>query len=256
MPKIKLTHKNYFTKQNKYLSNSKIGDYLRDPYFFYRKHIVHKVDYMVTDPMIIGSAVDCILTESLYLFKKRYMTVSRRTKDETYEYQLTESMYNTVMNIAEAVKRTTAYKDLKKAKYKRQVLLKHDMPLGSFKGMCGMLDFLKIDGDAAHIVDLKTAVDASPHKYAYKCEDFGYFRQMAMYSMLVMYNYPEVKHVSCSHLVVEKDPDEIYNCRTFFFDDIRIQSEIFKLGELIKEISEVKEWKRSDISWSDAEILT
>ena len=36
---MKLTHDNYFTLKNKYISNSKISDYLKDPSYYKAKHI-------------------------------------------------------------------------------------------------------------------------------------------------------------------------------------------------------------------------
>ena len=61
MPKINA--KNYYSV-NGYLSNSKIGDWLRDPYYFYQKHVLGTIPNKQTAAMLIGNAVDEWLTGS------------------------------------------------------------------------------------------------------------------------------------------------------------------------------------------------
>jgi hypothetical protein len=251
---MKLTKSNYYSLTNKYISNSKLGDFIKDKNYFYQKHIAGTIPHEVTDPMIIGSAVDTWLTQGEKKFREDYILVSRRSdKDGDYEHQLNPTMYAKIEKMCRRVESQDAYKQLKGSK--RQVILQKDIPLGQFEGICGMVDFLKIKDDVAYIIDLKTSETIDTKKYHYHALSYNYYRQMAFYTLLVKHTYPEVQEVVCRHLVVEKDPNEIYTCRTFILSNERIEEEIDFINLKLNEIQLETKWLPNNCSWDQAETI-
>ena len=161
---MELTNENYHS-DNKYLSNSKINDYITCPHYFKRKHIDKDLEITGTASLKIGSAVDTVLTKGVAEFNKQYqIKVLKRDNPELFEEQkeninnvefVSQSEIDKVLEIVKAVKRTDAYKGIEN--HDKQVVLKHNCEgMGIWAGLKGMLDFLKIDGDKAVITDLKT----------------------------------------------------------------------------------------------------
>ena len=85
---MKLTHNNYFTTENNYLSNSKIRDFLKDPDYFYKRHVTGEITFEPTPSMKIGSAVDLYLTGSPAAFRKAYQEkVLKKDNPELWKAQ-------------------------------------------------------------------------------------------------------------------------------------------------------------------------
>ena len=118
---------NYFTTKNKYISNSRIGDFLKDKNYFYKKHITGEIENKKTPAMEIGSAVDCWLTQGKEIFKKNYkMVVRKNSKNPPADYiELNETNYNNICNMCEKVEKQKAFQDLKD--YKTQVILHNNI---------------------------------------------------------------------------------------------------------------------------------
>ena len=252
---MELTKKNYFTNDNKYISNSKIGDWLKDKNYFYRKNFLGTVEREVSDPMIIGSAVDTFVTGGEKKFKDEYIVVTRRSKKQPdYEHQLNNTMYNQVEKMSRNIMSQDAYKGLEG--YTSQKILQIEKPIGIFPGMCGIPDWFKVDGDRAVIVDLKTAEDANPGKYFYKCRDYGYFRQMAFYYLLISHNYGvKFDNFRFRHLVVEKDKTGINNVFTFEFKPKRVEEALEELIITLDDIAVETEFAPHNASWDKAVII-
>ena len=91
---MKITNANYF-KKDKYLSNSKITDFLKDKYFFHRKHVIGDIVQETTIPMVLGSAVDTWLTKGEMSFRRDYNVVKARSeKNGDLRWQINETMYH------------------------------------------------------------------------------------------------------------------------------------------------------------------
>ena len=245
-----LNHENYHDK-NRYLTNSKINDFIKSEYYFYQKHIEGSIKSPVTDPLIIGSAVDEWLTKGFDSFKKKYDVVTRRSyKAPTpYRYQLNNTMYEQVESLCKAVESTEVYKDLKD--YAKQVILTKKMPLGNyFDGLAGQVDFIQVIKDKIIIVDLKTTQTVK--NYYYKCVDYGYIRQGTMYRMLAQKEYGIDKEVFY-HLVVEKDPDKIYNTYLYKFPNEVLDFGMRELELIIKKVKTIKKYQPKKLNWADAQ---
>lgn len=254
---MKLTLKNYHTPKNKYLSVSKIKDFQLDKRYFYDKHIAHTIETEKTDALIIGSAVDTLLLHGNTAFNKSFKVVERRNRQNPPDNytELNPGQYKEVLTIVEKVRATTAYQELND--FNRQVILTEERPIGKyFKGLCGMLDLLKVSGTKAIIVDLKTSNTIDPLKYYYHCVDYAYFLQAAMYRHLVKLNNPKVKTVEFFHLTVEKDNNNIYHVQTFKFDDKIIDNYWKKLSSLIMDVSVEEKFLPMDTNFKDTILIT
>ena len=251
-----LNHADYFDpSKNRYLSNSKLGDYLKCPNYFHRKHVLFTVPDKRTDAMLVGSAVDTWLTDGKEAFERKYICVSRRNlknpAPDVVELNMTQ--YNQVVALCRAVEATTAYQEVKN--HRAQQILSEDLAIGDFKGLCGIPDWYEIFGNECVITDLKTTMNADPIKYYYAALDYGYFRQQAMYQRLVKANNPNVTKFTSRHLVVEKDEDGINRVRAFILDQelIDIEKEIIEIT--IERIANDKHFKKLNADWDTALVL-
>jgi hypothetical protein len=248
---MRLSAKNYYTHKNTLLSNSKLKDYLRDPKFFYEKHVLHTRESERTLALDIGQAVDTYVMYGPKTFHKRFKCVARRNlKEPPAGYiELNESDFAMAVGMGEKVRNQPAYADL--ASFETQKILQVNGPTGPFSGLCGIPDWIKIDGKKCVIVDLKTAQDISPRAYARSCESFGYFMAQAMYQRLAGALYGCTEFES-RHLVVEKDKDGIYACKAFVLSQERIEAEKDHLAQILLKIASEKLWASPTASWAEA----
>jgi len=253
-----MNKKDYFSLKNKYISSSKIKDFLKSKEYFKKLHIDGTLERFVTDSLLIGSACDCWLTRSERTFRKTYHLVSRRTSDSPdYEFQLNQTMMEKIEAICHAVVRTQAYKDIRKQKYKSQkILIKPMKGLGRFRGICGIPDWYKIKDDGTCvIIDLKTTQDASPKKYFFFCSEYNYFLQAAMYRILLKHKYPQIQTFLNLHLVVEKDTDGINDVYTYELANQLVEENIALISELIKAIAAEKQFLPKPATWEDRLVI-
>lgn len=253
---MKLTKQNYYTPRNTYLSASKLKDYLYDPFYFYRKHILHEIPHKDTPSMLIGRAVDTILTGSWRQFTTKFEVVGRRSKgSESNLHQLNETEYQKVLKIVAAVVDTEAYQYIKKNKFISQRILQNNYSLVGifFSGMCGIPDWYSIGKDRAVIVDLKTTQDIDVRAFSYSIKKFEYVLQLAFYRKLLRETkkLPKDFPIDCYLLAVENDNEfprvELFELNSFELDGV----EKVQIPELIGQIAEMKEWKPKKVSFEN-----
>ena len=252
---MKITNANYF-KKDKYLSNSKITDFLKDKYFFHRKHVIGDIVQETTIPMVLGSAVDTWLTKGEMSFRRDYNVVKARSeKNGDLRWQINETMYHQIVNMCENVQKTDAYKAL--GDFKTQQVIQYDMKIGLFSGIKGIPDWYKIEGDKCIIVDLKTSNTADPNKYHYHCLDYNYYRQAACYSHIIQLNNPEIElQFEYRHLVVEKDSDDINNVYTFILSNDRVEMEKQNLiDNILPAIAAEKKFLKHNCNWNNPTVI-
>lgn len=255
---MKLTHKNYFTAKNKHISNSDISNWKKCKNYFYKKKVTREIVQPITDPLVIGSAVDCWLTEGFEKFEAQYEVVARRKRDDTYMYQLTKTMYDDITAMCQAVEATDAYKQIKKEKHKSQVILQWDFELGKyFNGLCNIPDWFKIYEDGTCVItDLKTtaAFGGSKRKWHYKCLDYGYYRQQAMAQKLLQEKYPEITEFRSRHLIVEKDSDGIHNVYAWYLSQDAIYEAADDLTIAVLEIEQEELFNKKPATWDTEDV--
>jgi hypothetical protein len=257
---MRLTKKNYHTRDNQYLSNSKVKEFLRDPYYFYQRFVTGDLVFEPTPSMRVGSAVDTYLTGSRAQFNKQYQEkVLKKDNPELFDVQkfldpaglLSPAEFTKVMDIVERVKKLTVYKDIKK-EYKAQRILKLDKKLGMFDGICGIPDWYRVVEDKAIIIDLKTTASVDERKFKYSCYDFGYFMQQAMYQMLLSSSDNDIKTFKSFILAVETT--QPYSVRLYELDQKEIEMFKMELTGVLDLIAsyDAKDFKPKDLTWGDA----
>ncbi len=252
---MQLTHDNYHTLDNRYLTNSRIRDWIKDKRFFYERHISgERPGIVMTDALRVGKAVDTYLFEGEKAFRDKFIAVTRRNiKNPPINHtELTEKQYDDIERMMEVLNRQPAVKDL--SDYETQKIITTDMPIGDhFCGLAGIPDWIKIDGDTCHLVDLKTVWDSDDRKYHYKCVDFGYYRQFAVMTIIIRKNHPEVKNFTYRHLGVEKDKDGIFSPFAFYLANEQVELQVeFILDNIIPTLSKEKDFNPKEITWEEA----
>lgn len=255
-----------YHQQNKgYLTSSKLKAYLQDPYYFYQLYIAKEKEFKQTPSMRLGSAIDMWLTENRAKFVGTYEQKVKRSEDkELYDmqqnmdeqYLLTPAEYEKVQTICESVEATTFWQEIKKdSNWIRQAILRMDKEGGigpHFKGVSGKPDLYKIKGTKAIIIDLKTASDIEPRRFGYACRDFGYFVQQAFYQMLIMHLNPKVK-VCESFIVATETGGWVNRTKLYRMNQGEIETEKVNILGWVDEISKIKKYKPTDLTWDDVE---
>lgn len=253
-----LTLDNYHSLENRFLTNSRIGDWLKDKKFFFERHISgQRPGIVMTDALRIGKAVDTFISKGEKEFREKFIAVTRRNlKNPPINVtELTEKQFDDVIGMSEILLKQPAYKDL--ASYDKQAIITTELSLGEhFCGLAGIPDFMSIIGDTCIIVDLKTAWDTDDRKYYYKCRDFGYFRQFAVMTIILRKTHPEIKNFIYRHIVIEKDKDSIFQPSVFTLANEQVEVEIDIITEyIIPDIAKEKDFKSKEIKWEDAVLI-
>lgn len=258
-----LTKENYFKPNNGFLTNSKIGDFLQCHEYFYKKHITGEIVEKKTSALNVGKVVDELLTCD-EISQKYFVAGDRRTKEGKAEAQkkieegyeiVSEKDYNDMFALASAVEKTTAFKQLKN--FTKQEIIAVKMDLGEhFQGIAGTPDFYKISSATKKctIVDLKTSQVIEPYPYHKHCEKYGYYRQMAMYSILLKAKYPEITNFEYYHLVVDKTKN-INHVRTFQLANADVNDQIEYLKSCFKAVKNTKNFEKYDPTFEDAVMI-
>ena len=263
---MKINNNNYYELNNKGLSQSKIKAYDVCPNYMYRLYISGGLQRGSNKNFMVGSEVDSILTE----MDKFQNTIIAPYKDfrtkEAREWKLDqealgktvvkEDEYENIMAIAISVQDTSIWKDIEKNFITQDILIKPDDTLGEhFNCLYGKPDAYRIDKNGVcTLLDLKTSMTIDRKKFFYRANDLGYFKQLWMYSELLMYKYPEIKTFEYRFVVAEKS--EPYHVKLFTVPSIYVTQSEAGMLETIDKIADDKEFKKPDVTWDDAELLT
>lgn len=249
-------HSNYHSLANRYLTNSRIGDYLKDPRFFYELHISGELTRKEKDAWNIGKAVDAWLTRGEAAYRTEFIcgTVAQCKGAPAAVTRLTPAQGELVEAICPMLESQPAFSDLKN--HKAQQIITLDMPIGEhFVGLSAIPDWYAIDGDRCVVTDLKTTVNGEEVKYHYSCLDYGYYRQMAVITIILAARHPEIKKFVYRHIVSNKDA-EWPEPFVYILANSRVEQQMeWLVQSLIPRISEDKEFRRKTVSWEQAEVI-
>lgn len=252
-----LTKENYFSLNNKALTNSKIKTYLQCPNYFYRLYISGEVEKEFKKAFNIGDAVDNILTQRDEMTNYAVCEAKRTTKEGKKEAAnlefagktvISRTDYNLIVNIADAVIKTSAYAEILK-NFVFQEILETPADLGEhFKVLAGRPDAYRINSDGVcDLLDLKTTINIDPDKFYYSAISYGYFKQLWIYAFLLKVKYPEIKSFRYWHLAVEKK--EPYRVELFSIPNKYVDDCEQDILETIQKIATDKEFKKKDASF-------
>lgn len=251
---MKLTHKNYYTKANRYLSHSKLKDYAADPWYFHQKHIAGEIEQEDSDVLLLGRMVDTYITRGVEAFLKEFTPVARRSKNSVTPTGVTEvphGLYQEAVGMAESIVSQDAFKEMKG--FDSQKILQVDEEVGAhFVGLCGVPDWIKLDKKkgVGYIRDLKTTKSINERDYHWSCVNYGYYSQAGYYQILVERMYGITDFVS-EHLAVEKDGKYGYRVQTFKLNQARINSEKKWILHTIERIKR-EVFEPRNVSFKDA----
>jgi hypothetical protein len=274
---------NYYDLNNKGLSQSKIKDYIICPNMCYRKNISGELEKVEKKAWDIGKAIDSILTGedsiSDYMVleapkdipEEKRKTYFMTNAGKAYKQELvdsgkkliTEADYDLIIEVANAVEITDAWKQIKK-EFTFQEIISVEQDLGkNFDCLVGKPDAYRINKDGVcDLLDVKTTVAlpvnlltgrVNKRKYLYSALDLGYFIQMWFYSYLLRLKYPEITSFRYFHLAVEKK--EPFRVELFQIPNYSvIKYEPFLL-DTIEKIAKDDKYQKRDVSFEDAELL-
>lgn len=258
----KLTAANYYERNNKALTCSKIKDYALCPHYFYRKNVLNDIKEEGSDAFLIGGLVDKLISGED--FDTKYEVVERRTPKLKADAEsrgvtlMLQSQLDEIIEIASAVEETDAWKYIK-SKAQFQTILQIEMDINEhFTSLAGRPDFWwieDVDGvKTCFIVDLKTAQTADHRKYYYHALGFKYDWQLANYKGLLKQLYPEIEAFNCSNLVVAKNKN-IYNVELFEYPEHVINSATTKLNNVINLIAIDTDYRKYNPSFESPAIF-
>lgn len=253
-----INQSNYFSLNNKGLSQSKIKDYVLCPNYFFRRNVSGELAKEHKKTFDIGSAVDDILTQhnklnNFAICENKLTTKAGKAEKMDLEIQgktvLTRADYNKIIEISAAVMDTSAYKEIEKTYTFQEILVIEDEDLGEhFDFRYGMADAYKINDDGVcDLLDIKTTVDIDPKKYMYKFTSYGYDLQLWYYSDLLKKKYPQIKSFRYWHLSAEKS--EPYRVKLFPIPNHIIDQCGPYMEHMINKIANDKDFKREDASF-------
>ena len=239
---IKIDKTNYFSQDNRALHQSAAKDYFLCPNYFYRKNVLHTVEQKESKAFDIGHAVDDILTETdsvdnyavmedmldengkkingnckpVQDYKKALLASGKKV--------LTRPEFDAIINIADAIYRTTAYKEIFKT-HNRQEIIQMPIDLGEhFDCIVAKIDFFEITADGVcRLNDMKTTRSIDDTKFWYSCKEWGYFFQLFVYSLALKYKYPEIK--SFTYSILAGETSEPYRVKYFKIPNQYIEQE-------------------------------
>jgi len=271
-----LNHANYYTNENKYLTNSKISTYLRDKPTFKRWYIDGKLEWESSPSLIMGKAVDTWVLGNKYKFNKLFeIKVLKKNNPDKYEKQqatektlIAPEMYKKIEQMVNNLLDTKIIKDIKRRPWTKDTILKMDSDkIPNFDGIAGIPDVFQINSDEATIIDLKTSakIDEMSQKmkksvrkdlikprlsFYWHASDYGYFRQLAFYSELIKRNYPNVNTFKYYWVVVGNQAPhhvQFYKVDSDVIDMVR--DDLFE--NIIPSICKDEKFKNDPIGWGD-----
>lgn len=254
---MKLTRRNYFSKKNTAISNSKVSDFLKSKEYYYAKHIAHTIEEERTPSMVLGSIVDEILSTgrvpqkySVRCLKKDNPKLYEKQKLKP-EYVVSQTQMDIAKTIAAKVRKQPFWRWYKKHGAQFQVVLQ-DTYCGNVP-VCGLADVITVDHNTKtiYVDDFKTTSisgHVTAYRWYYKCVEYGYLRQLAHYTAMAQKIEPDYKVVG-RHIVLSTSKFDCYPIYLFEFDEDLLVDAFNEFHTAVQLIDSETEWKDAPIDW-------
>lgn len=266
---VKLSHENYYTKINTALSNSKVGDYLKSPSYFFRRHILHNLKFEKTASVKVGQVVDAILSKGEIPFQVKVRKMDNATlfeaqKDMDEDNLCTEDQMQEGIERAQAVQKEPIYKEYSRDTTFQKILqTTYTTKTNKKIDICGMIDALTVKKSKGKVEvfidDFKSVSEMkvrSPEAWMWNCVKMGYHRQMAAYGFMLLKMNPRWKNkevvIHYRHIVVTKHADSLYKVYCFKLGPNMIQAGLNEFCETIEQITEDTTFKDPPVTWETA----
>lgn len=190
-----LTQDNYF--EDKRLSSSKLKAYIACPNYYNWKYVENEEE-LLTDALVFGKAVDCLVTTP-DKFKDQFEVAKGARKDGKFidgKHILTTTQYEAANLMSNKILAQPIMQEMF-LKWEKQKILVNDE--------CkAMLDFFTVDHDKREgsFADLKTCADIN--KFSAQMVTYGYYFQMAFYRKMCRLLYPKIKRWKIYIIAVDK----------------------------------------------------
>lgn len=261
---MRLTKRNYHSKKNTMISNSKVSQYLKSKEIYKRKYIDCDYNDELSVSLKIGRIVDSILSTGNFKEARKEFSIKVLKKDNEEEYNRQQHMHNdnlisqkdwdTAIKMAFKVMQSKLYEWYKQNKAQFQVPFSDTY---DGVGVCGLLDAMVILPDVIYIDDFKTAnassIESINHWY-WHCKKYGYFRQLAHYKNLVAQKYPDHKIV-CRHLVIGNSKELNYPIKLFVIDDSALSGKLEEFKSVCQQIKNETSWVDDVPTWENAQTI-
>lgn len=268
-----LTLENYYSAENKAISNSKVGDFLLSKEYYYAKHIARTLPpEEPTDAMTLGKMVDAAFSEgSVAAIGKKWKLQEKRgeKQEDGGPEPVTLAMWTKAVEMSEALLGAEFYQLYRNQNHQVyfQVPLADylviDKPVGQGKqkkkvAICGLPDVvvMPVNSNIVYIDDLKTSAPGamkSPSSWYWHCVELGYFRQMAVYRLLIELAYPGRK-VICRHISISSQKRGKHAIKLWELPEQALEEGVIQFKAAIYDIATEKKWKDEPIPWSSAQL--
>jgi len=263
---MELTNENYHSRENTAISNSKANTYLKSKELYYKRYITGEQPFDETPSIQLGKIVDEVVEAGNLEYFKNVYHVSVKKKDDEHEFNrlksidpsniLSPDVYSKIESICDRIFRSPFFDFYREndTKFQVPIRVKRSKNKKEFE-ICGLLDALTIIGDTAYIDDLKTTNAGSirtPQAWAYHCNDYGYFKQMALYRELVRIKYTQVKNIYCRHFVVSTAKSDNYPIELYTIPENLLKGLYTEFLNVAYQITVEAEWEDNLPDWSDA----
>jgi len=257
---FKLTQENYFDPNRPHVSNSQIGDYLKDPGYYKARHIDRTIEFKVTDPMKIGSMVDEILTQDNNPYQTKVLKREDAAQFETQKtldprYLMTPAAYKKAWAIADHVNKQPFWTSgLEDAEF--QTVLTSELHGTPVCGLTDRIDELK-DGKY-RISDLKVVSPikiSSPEKWIYNAIEMGYIRQAALYRYLFAQQYElNEEDIEFCHIVATQLQEGLCGVKLFRVSPELMEEAMDEIYIALRGIK-AKQFDSPQVTWNEIKNL-
>lgn len=263
---IELTEANYYTRENEYISNSKVSDFLASKEYYKAKHIDHTVIEEKTDAMELGSMVDHIFSRgSIGALTEKYRVKQGRSDVHDPEdpiIPVTLTQWNKAIEMGRTILDSEWYLFYKTPGLKvnfQQILTDKVKTKKPFIGICGKTDIFVIDeaNKTIYIDDVKTAALGAMRTsttWYWHCLEFGYFRQLYGYRLMAQHMFPGFKVIT-RHAVISSGKRGKYLTKLFVIPEDLLWTAGTEFLNTVTAIANEKTWKDEPVGWSSAETL-
>lgn len=237
----------------------------KSPELFYKKYVTREIDTsdIAQKPSVqVGSLVDSILTEGttgpyeMKTLKREDAEAFERQKDMDPAHVLTERNWNKAIQIANHVERT----DLWEAIMEYEPVFQEPLE-GEISGVpvCGLPDlYYQVDASTIILYDIKTTRSSSlrsVRSWHFKCLDYGYYMQFALYRELLKQRFGKEVQVDCRHIAAAYEEEGLTTIKHYGIARMLIEEARKEIDVILKNMK-TSEFNPPDVPADSFEIIT
>lgn len=242
-----LTKDSYFHPDRPHISNSMISDYIKDPYYYYLKHVKKTLPKkQMTPAMKLGAMVDDVLTTGetkfqLKVLKKDDPELFEEQKTLDKDYLVTSDLMEKALDIINVIKNQPLWRERPATRF--QVPL--EGTINNIK-VCGLADRMEEN----MLIDLKVSnpkATKSAKSWHFHALQSGYYRQLALYRYLSHSPTLECFNLTATYHEKGRVEVKLFKAREEYLE--QALDECFNVIKLIKQ----EKFDQKRLTWCDYE---